>query len=340
MVSQDGKNLVFIFCLPRSGSTLLSLLLDGHERICCPPEPWFLLKLLSFPRQVNPFCLYDDHLASVGSNEFIDEPTFASAAAAFASTAYNARLQEAGKDIFVDKTPRYYHVIDEIDRVFPRAKKIFLKRNPLDVALSYKSTWNVSPAMLTGESLFNTLDFALGLYRLNDYFREASADKCVIKYEDLVASPEENVKGLCDFIGVEYDQGMLDFSRNKKSGHSGSIMGDKKIHATSTIHAASKDSGINKLSDEELQQLISFLGVDIFAELGYGDVVNQLNDRKVVFPSEKKALLSRTKYTNKKSIYDEMCKISTKDIDDFYYSRNSFAMKIHKIYNNFIGKWK
>ena len=334
MVSQDGKNLVFIFCLPRSGSTLLSLLLDGHERICCPPEPWYLLKLLTFRRQVNPFCLYDDNLALVGSNEFIDAPTFASSAAAFAATAYNARLHETGKEIFVDKTPRYYHVIDEIDRVFPRAKKIFLKRNPLDVALSYKSTWNVSPEMLTGSSLFNTLDFALGLYRLNDYFSEASADKHVVKYEDLVASPEENLRKICDFIGVEYDQGMLDFSRNKKSGHSGSSMGDKKIHETSAIHASSKNSGINKFNDAELQKLISFLGVDIFDKLGYSDVINPLKERKIVFPEERHALLLRSKYINKKSKYDEMCNLSTKDMDDIYSFKKSFFAKIFRIYNN------
>lgn len=300
MVSQDGKNLVFIFCLPRSGSTLLSLLLDGHERVCCPPEPWFLLKLLTMKQQVNPFCLYDDKLATFAINEFIDEPTFAASAAAFAATAYNARLQETGKTIFVDKTPRYYHVIDEIERTFPQAKKIFLKRNPLDVAWSYKTTWNLDPGMLTGGSVAPTLDFSLGLFKLQEYFKTPAPDRYVVEYESLVEMPGEILRNLCAFLEIDFQETMLDFSKSKDANHKKSVMGDKKIHATSTIHKSSRDAAIANFSKTDLQKIVSFIGKNIFVDLGYGQTVQALADVKVNFGDEHAVMVAREAYNKEK----------------------------------------
>jgi hypothetical protein len=34
---------------------------------------------------------------------------------------------------FLDKTPRYHYVVDDLFRVFPEAKTIFLWRNPLAI---------------------------------------------------------------------------------------------------------------------------------------------------------------------------------------------------------------
>ena len=42
-ISQLGDNLVFLIGLPRSGTTLLSQLLNNHPEIDAPPEPWVML---------------------------------------------------------------------------------------------------------------------------------------------------------------------------------------------------------------------------------------------------------------------------------------------------------
>ena len=34
-----------------------------------------------------------------------------------------------------------------------------------------------------------------------------------MRYEDLIADPAGTVRGLCDFLGVEYEEGMLDYGK-------------------------------------------------------------------------------------------------------------------------------
>ena len=47
MIEGEGHNLAFILGLPRSGTTLLSVMLDKHPQVLCPPEPWIMLALES-----------------------------------------------------------------------------------------------------------------------------------------------------------------------------------------------------------------------------------------------------------------------------------------------------
>ena len=42
---------------------------------------------------------------------------------------------------FLDKTPRYYLILKELEQVFPDAKFIFLFRNPVQIYASMLSTW-------------------------------------------------------------------------------------------------------------------------------------------------------------------------------------------------------
>ncbi|MBN4072042.1 sulfotransferase, partial [bacterium AH-315-F18] len=47
MIGDKGKNLTFLLGLPRSGTTLLCAMLEQHQSIVCPPEPWLMLALAS-----------------------------------------------------------------------------------------------------------------------------------------------------------------------------------------------------------------------------------------------------------------------------------------------------
>src|SRR4029077_18858650 len=109
------------------------------------------------------------HLIGQSVSEFCDADTTVAASRAFASTLYNRRLETAGKNVFVDKTPRYYHILPFVRRTFNDAKWIWLQRNPLDVAASYKNSWKVNLAeLLNGESDYPawSFDLVIGLERL------------------------------------------------------------------------------------------------------------------------------------------------------------------------------
>src|SRR5437016_3016471 len=83
----------------------------------------------------------DSHLIGQSVSEFLGNDGGVTASRAFATTLYNRRIEAAGKSIFVDKTPRYYHILPFVRQVFREAKWIWLQRNPLDVAASYKNSW-------------------------------------------------------------------------------------------------------------------------------------------------------------------------------------------------------
>lgn len=277
-VSNTGHNLVFLFGLPRSGTTLTSLIMGSHPQILAPPEPWFLLKLMNICSYCDKESIFDDYQASLGSNEFLTDFVFLKAARSFACAAYNHYLQENGKSIFLDKTPRYFHILDSIDKLFPDAKKIWLKRNLLDVATSYRDTWNVDVDYFFTEQP-NPLgsDLLKGPFKLADYFNEKDRNKLEIQYESLTKEPEKVIRKVCAFLSISYNSSIINGWHTEFKTHKNASMGDKKIFKTRKIHNLSVGNWQKKLSHNEIQRLIEGLGAEIFIRMGYGDTISQLS---------------------------------------------------------------
>jgi hypothetical protein len=296
MVSNEGENLVFLLSMPRAGSTLLSLLLGNHSKVLCPPEPWFLLKVSALTQRCYIDSAFNDEWATKGAKDFLQGDTFIEAARSFAATAYNKRLLASGKTIFVDKTPRYYHILPFIDQLFPKARKIWLKRDPLDVALSYRDTWGLGTEVITGgEITFASFDFAVGLFNLGAYFEDPSPYKFQVRYEALVQSPAEILADLCRFMNIQFEAGMLDYTQNKEliARHKASVMGDKKALTTPSVNARSVGKWARGLSLTEIQQIVDFLGLDIFRRMGYSETVDTLQALGIQACSEAEAAEAR-----------------------------------------------
>ncbi len=214
-------------------------------------------------------------------------------AAHFASTVYDVCTSQAGKPIFVDKTPRYYHVLEFLDRAYPAAKKILLKRNPLDIALSYKTTWGVPVDEMVGRvATPNTVDFAKGLFELQRYASSQRPDIFVLTYEDLVANPENCLRHVCDFLGVEFSPKMLAFNKNRAllGAQKASAVGDRKVlRAGRNLDKSSLGKWRDGLSLDEKSRLTAFLGKDIFERYGYQRLIQDLVEDGVDFLPEQES---------------------------------------------------
>ena len=134
---------VFIFCTPRSGSTLLQRLLVSHPQIASASEPWILLPFINATKPENILASYSHQTSVKATNKFINK---------MPKGVYQAKLREfvlglyeaaatGNETYFLDKTPRYYYIIDEIAALFPEAKFIFLNRDPRDTLASVIDTW-------------------------------------------------------------------------------------------------------------------------------------------------------------------------------------------------------
>jgi len=211
-----GEDLIFIVSLPRSGSTLLQRVLAGHQDVGASSEPWVMLHQAYARTHRGIFTEYSADWAALGINEFVANYTdgdeaYDDAVRAFAGSLYGNAMQRQGVQRFIDKTPRYVLIVDDLVRWFPRAKFIFLKRNPLSVLASVVNT-QINHDLTTLERFSNELlrgpaAILTGLQTLGERAIEVS-------YEDFVASPEAVLQRICTQLGIAFNPALLDYSKS------------------------------------------------------------------------------------------------------------------------------
>lgn len=272
MIDATGKNLIFVLSTPRAGSTLLGTLLGNHSRTLCPSEPWLLLAMNAVRDPKSAVISASDHeQARAAMSQLVDEPAFDASVRASVATIYNTLLSAAGREIFVDKTPRYFHVLPQLDRWFPDAKKVWIRRNPLDTIASCKQTWELTIDEILGQPVTPySFDATISFAMLADYFAAASPNKFVVDYEDLAADPEPNMRTICEFAGLSFEPGMVEYGQNENQMkmHAQNTMGDKKILEHKRPHRDSVGRWKKLLSPEEVKKILKTLGGDLFRRLG------------------------------------------------------------------------
>lgn len=109
------------------------------------------------------------------------------------------RHAKPGATVFIDKTPRYHLIVDEIADIFPDAQFVFLWRNPLAVVSSVVETF--------GRGRWNVDQFDVDLRRgipnliaAADGFAQRSVE---LRYEDLVVDPIQEIGRVTDFLGID-----------------------------------------------------------------------------------------------------------------------------------------
>jgi hypothetical protein len=261
----------YLLGVPRSGTTLLAHLLARHPAVLCPPEPWLMLALQSFGA-VPAGHPGDPDLVRTATANLLGRARVEILGRA-AEAIYQALLSRDGKQLLIDKTPRYYHCLRFIKAAMPRAKFIWIRRNPLDVAASYKTTWNVDVPLLIGERCDdpNFFDFAVGFRLLADF--AAANEVCTVAYEDLVRDPQSQLARVFDHL----DLPPCDLGEPKlDSGvHRPGQLGDQKIFHTRSVHSNAVGTFRSVLCPEEIQAILTGLGRDLFARLGYQDSYDQ-----------------------------------------------------------------
>lgn len=210
-----GEHLIFIISQPRAGSTLLQRMLATHPDIYTTSEPWLMLHPLYALREKGFEAEYNANLALEAVRDFLgtlpegEDVYWGALRRAFAHL-YGRALAGTGKRFFLDKTPRYYFIIPELYHVFPKAKYIFLLRNPLAVLASILDTW-------VKESPFGLSQFRHDLLtaprRIVEGIELLGSRAIVIQYEELVKNPQTVLQRLCDRLGIAFHPEMVDYGR-------------------------------------------------------------------------------------------------------------------------------
>lgn len=200
---------VFLFSLPRSGSTMVQRVLASHPEISTTSEPWLLLPFLYAVRERGTFTEYGEVPAARAIQDFVErlrggEAEYEELLRDFVMRLY-AGASKTESIYFLDKTPRYHYVVEDIFRVFPEGKFIFLWRNPLAVTASIVDTWADGKWSLGRwrRDLFGGLARLIAAY-------EAHADHAyAVRFEALIADHPEAWRGLFEYLGLAFDPSTL-----------------------------------------------------------------------------------------------------------------------------------
>ena len=201
----NENQLIFLISQPRSGSSLTQQLLLNCKGITSAPESWQMLSLLHTYKKTNISDGYNPNYASINFLDYLNNidhglDTFKQQIKNLALKLYAYNTNE--NCYFLDKTPRYYHIIDELYELFPQAKFVFLVRNPLSVFAS----------ILDHNFKGNYVNFLSSKDRVEDLFTAPIEIKkalvkhennILLKYEDLIENPEQELLRMFNYLELD-----------------------------------------------------------------------------------------------------------------------------------------
>ncbi|WP_040897601.1 type I polyketide synthase [Xenococcus sp. PCC 7305] len=215
--------IAFILSSPRSGSTLLRVMLAGHPDIASPPELHLLPFATMAARQAE---LESSYLGEGLQRAFMElQGIDAEASETLVSDlvrddiavpeVYQMLQELAGDRLLIDKSPTYASnraILNQAEAVFSNAKYIHLVRHPYAVIESFA---RMRMDKLIGEGNSNAYQLAESVWNQSnhnilDFAQQIDSDKLLlVHYEELVASPEKVMREICNFLDLPFHPGVL-----------------------------------------------------------------------------------------------------------------------------------
>lgn len=229
-----GPMPIIVGC-PRSGTTLLAVMLDTHPQIAMPPETAFLPELRTLEGKTgaelrNAFfdlVTTDRWNVSNWNDLGIDRDAYRRRLwelESFSITAglrvlYGLYADGAGKRLYGEKTPANTQWLALLESFLPEARFIHIIRDPRDVVLSLRKTSVRRGVKRTAQIWVDVVTSARASAQGVSHYHE-------LRYEDLLLEPQRLLRQVCAFLDLEYVEEMLDFraSGARHIGHLGDRM--------------------------------------------------------------------------------------------------------------------
>jgi tetratricopeptide (TPR) repeat protein len=200
---------VLLIGFPRSGTTLLEVVLDGHPDVVSLEEQDLftesVLRFMREPLDLGPLALAPESELSA------------------LRRAYWERVRAGGAGVsgkvFLDKHPLNTLKLPLVARLFPRAKILFACRDPRDVVLScFRRRFRMNAAMYQLLTLEGAARFYDAVMEFADRARTHLAlDWRVVTYERLMEDFAGETRRICEFLGLEWTTELQAFSNRVPS---------------------------------------------------------------------------------------------------------------------------
>lgn len=207
ILSSHKDEPVFIIGFPRSGTTLLDTFLRGHKGLSVLEEK----PMVSNMRTV----LGTSEQKDISALDAISKTTLSAARAAY----FDELRKHKPKGLVIDKLPMNLVFAGEILRVFPQAKFIFAIRDPADVVFScFMQSFKLNPPMAALDSLVDAAKtYAASMQAWTNTVQALAPAYVTCRYEDLITDPESTLRPIVSFLGVEWEDAMLDHQATAES---------------------------------------------------------------------------------------------------------------------------
>lgn len=212
---------VFIVGFPRSGTTLLAVMMDRHPLVAIGPESHFIEvaenidlpdrtdqpetwinRLLAAPRLCDLGLRSEWVLSKLPTHRAVRAPEMFAAIL----LAYTA---DRGKSMAGEKTPTHLLHLPMLLDWFPKARALCVQRDGRDAVASllqvpWRNHSSVRIYALQWEKFMHRMETAMQMF----------PDRVMpVRYENLVQNPEKTLREIDHFIGVDFDPAQLNVTR-------------------------------------------------------------------------------------------------------------------------------
>jgi len=234
-------NQLFLISLPRSGSTMMQAVLSNQPEVATCSEPWIQLLNAPFWRPEWIHAPFDwgltmEAIEDLGGGAcYVDHVT--TALRGVAEGLYQGSEGAHDAQYFLDKTPRYYFILEELFAANPNAKFIVLLRHPLSVLRSIQRTWGRTGIGMLDRNLCDLLE---GPRRLTNFLEmHGDSDRVhTVSFEALTRDPEKHFEGLFTWLGLNFSPEVLEYTKNES--YKGKLGDQVGVHK-GKVEAAEKE---------------------------------------------------------------------------------------------------
>jgi glycosyltransferase involved in cell wall biosynthesis len=283
---EDRHRPFFIIGVARSGNTLFRRTLTAHSALHVPPETFVLGQCIAKYRKYRRKLSWSDlvhvvlgefefhheyHTIDLWlgplANKLRDAPRRRRNLANILNGFYRYHAERSGEPEATrwgDKTPLnslYRSTLEGLAEVFPDAQFIHIYRDPVDVIYSHIAGGFMRTAEEASQRWRKMMRNVKG-------FMAAHPGMChEVSYETLVSEPEPTLRGVCEFMEIDFEPQMISSEKNADQ------LGDVPAwfwheNVTRPINQKSVGKGRSFFSNADRQVIRSIAGADM-ARLGY-----------------------------------------------------------------------
>lgn len=202
--SDEGSDIAFILGFPRSGTTLMDTMLEGHAQVTVLEEEPFLEQAIDLVRRMP--------RGYPRSLPHLDKRDLDRLRAEYRRAVSHHLGSAAQPRMLVDKNPFFSTRAAFIHRLFPGARCIFALRHPCDVVLScFMQPFGNNPVLANLSTLEGSAELYERVMKLWLRYQELfGLHVHTLRYEALVADKQRELKELIEFLGLDWDEQLTD----------------------------------------------------------------------------------------------------------------------------------